>query len=288
MILSTQFASSGAFDEGLSTFYCDSNYWQFVHEQETLYNSGTNKSKKEGSVKSTIVLFNHCHIKGVIETAYHLRNQLEEGSKTLKDYIRPILLIIAPPLIGENETALYTLKQQLIKTGIPQEEIKLKTNAIDELEGIVLTCKSCKVRYILTVHNLHKSWKCPFAYIIASLADLKSIYDLSPVLYTALHKDLSTNYPVPFNTVCLLTACSKFEELKTLFQQNIQTDTFSPVHHFKFKDAFLELLKCQSVFEVLKMASKNRLEGIQLSNTIPDNRVINEIKRLCNASSNYH
>ncbi|MFX5752334.1 hypothetical protein ABTE32_23220, partial [Acinetobacter baumannii] len=74
----------------------------------------------------------------------HLAIQQEKnGGK----YIRPIVLFQAQPKSGEDNTTFEKLKEQLLRINIPADQIKIKTAEIDELKGIDLLSKKCKVRY---------------------------------------------------------------------------------------------------------------------------------------------
>ena len=42
--------------------------------------------------------------------------------------------------------------------------------------------KDCPVRYIITINALKEGWDCPFAYILASLADKSSEVDVTQIL----------------------------------------------------------------------------------------------------------
>lgn len=66
--------------------------------------------------------------------------------------------------------------------GIPEDQIKIKTADINELKGIDLMNRECTVLYIITVNALKEGWDCPFAYILASLADKSSAVDVEQVL----------------------------------------------------------------------------------------------------------
>jgi type III restriction enzyme len=67
------------------------------------------------------------------------------------------------------------IKEFLIKERkISEEEIAIKTSKSNELEGIDLFAKSCKVRYIITVNALAEGWDCSFAYVLISVANIGS------------------------------------------------------------------------------------------------------------------
>ncbi|MEE1178114.1 MAG: hypothetical protein U0K71_14045 [Paludibacteraceae bacterium] len=88
----------------------------------------------------------------------------------------------------------------LVDCGIPESQIKIKTANINELKGIDLKSEECQVRYIITVNALKEGWDCPFAYILASLANKTSNIDVEQILgrilrqpYTRKHKSILLN-----------------------------------------------------------------------------------------------
>jgi len=142
--------------------------------------------KKQHMVKLPVIVANRPSRGEAIESALILRRQLEEiaiqeeakGGK----YIRPIVLFQAQPRTGEDNTTYEKTKQKLIELGIPEDQIKIKTADINELKGIDLMSRECAVRYIVTVNALKEGWDCPFAYILASLADKSSAVDVEQIL----------------------------------------------------------------------------------------------------------
>jgi type III restriction enzyme len=142
--------------------------------------------KKQHMVKLPVIVANRPSCGEAIESALILRRQLEkiaieEEAKGGK-YIRPIVLFQAQPRTGEDKTTYEKTKEKLIESGIPADQIKIKTADINELKGIDLMSRDCPVRYIITVNALKEGWDCPFAYILASLADKSSAVDVEQIL----------------------------------------------------------------------------------------------------------
>ena len=163
--------------------------------------------KKQHMVKLPVIVSNQPSRNEAIESAIILRKRLEDiaikeeaaGGK----YIRPIVLFQAQPRTGENKTTFEKTKEQLINAGIPEAQIKIKTADINELKGLDLMSRDCPVRYIITVNALKEGWDCPFAYILASLADKSSAVDVEQILGRILrmphvqqhgHELLNTSY----------------------------------------------------------------------------------------------
>ena len=105
------------------------------------------------------------------------------------------------------------MKQTLLDLKIPEEQIKIKTAEIDELKGVDLMSPDCPVRYIITINALKEGWDCPFAYILASLADKSSAVDVEQIVGRVLRLPNATrNSHDILNLSYVLTASAKFQE----------------------------------------------------------------------------
>jgi type III restriction enzyme len=99
----------------------------------------------------------------------------------------------------------------LIEKGIKESEIKIKTADKNELAGLDLMSSDCEVRYIITVNALKEGWDCPYAYILASLADKNSAVDVEQILGRVLRLPYTRKNPNPMlNMSYVLTASNKF------------------------------------------------------------------------------
>lgn len=154
--------------------------------------------KKENMVKLPVIVENRNSPRDVLSAAIRMRNSLERLAKENEanggKYIRPIVLFQAQPKTEEDNVTFDKIKWQLIDVGIPENQIKIKTANKDELKGIDLMSRDCEVRYIITVNALKEGWDCPFAYILATLANKTSKVDVEQILgrilrqpYTAQH-----------------------------------------------------------------------------------------------------
>lgn len=180
--------------------------------------------KRENMVKLPVIVYNHQDKTEVINSALQLQKRLElqareEETKGGK-YIRPIVLFQAQPKNGkdflneeEEKSNVQKLKDKLIELKIPAEHIKIKTAHINEIKGIDLMSKACEIRYIITINALKEGWDCPFAYILASLADKSSAVDVEQILGRVLRQPyvMKHNFPL-LNVSYVLTASSKFIE----------------------------------------------------------------------------
>lgn len=140
--------------------------------------------KAENMVKLPVILYNRPSQEEVIADALDLRNRLEEFAKKEPSgrYIRPIVLFQAQPRQAENKETFEKLKKRLVESGIPEDEIAIKTADINELKNINLQSPECRIKYIVTVNALKEGWDCPFAYILASLANRTSTVDVEQIL----------------------------------------------------------------------------------------------------------
>lgn len=142
--------------------------------------------KKEHMVKLPVIVYNRKTQDDVFVSAISLRQKLENQAKKLEDaggkYIRPIVLFQAQPRVGNESTTYEKIKATLIDFGIPEEEIAIKTANIDEIKTQNLMSKDCKIRFIITVNALKEGWDCPFAYILATVANRSSRVDVEQIL----------------------------------------------------------------------------------------------------------
>jgi len=129
--------------------------------------------KSEDMVKIPIELVSAPQWQSVIEQGIEKRNELEKTTKKKKDaYIRPIALLQAEADRNDDKVTVEKIKDFLIERKIPEEEIAIKTSKKNDLEGVDLFSKRCKIRYIITVNALAEGWDCSFAYVLVSVANL--------------------------------------------------------------------------------------------------------------------
>ena len=171
--------------------------------------------KKENMVKLPVIVYNRQSQEDVLIGAIDLRGNLEkaaiEEQKQTGKYIRPIVLFQAQPKGKEDNTTFEKLKQRLISIGIPADEIAIKTSEVNELRNVDLLLESCKIRYIITVNALKEGWDCPFAYILATLANRTSAIDVEQVLGRILRQPYTKQHQSHFlNMSYVLTSSNDF------------------------------------------------------------------------------
>lgn len=169
------------------------------------------KLKRANMVKLPVIVYNHRSTSDVITSAINLQRSLERKALAQEAdgerYIRPIVLFQAQSKTADDNITFDKIKKQLTDIGIPEEQIKIKTASKDEIKNTDLLSRDCPVRYIITVNALKEGWDCPFAYILASLANKSSRVDVEQILgrvlrlpYTTKHRDDLLNLSYVFTS----------------------------------------------------------------------------------------
>jgi type III restriction enzyme len=219
--------------------------------------------KREHMVKLPVIVYNHPDKTEVINSALQLQRRLElqaiEEQMKGGKYIRPIVLFQAQPKNGkdflneeEEKSNVQKLKEKLIELKIPVEQIKIKTATINEIKGIDLMSKGCEVRYIITINALKEGWDCPFAYILASLADKSSAVDVEQILGRVLRQPYVMKHKVPLlNLSYVLTASSKFLDTLDNIVKGLNKAGFSDKDYKLADPTMLEEAKKQDALQQL-------------------------------------
>lgn len=167
-------------------------------------------------VKLPVVVRNLPDQAAVIAHAIDLRARLEAEAKAEQvnggSYIRPIVLFQAEPKNKDDSLSFEKLRDELVKQhAIDPDWVKIKTANVDELKGIDLLADNCPVRFIITVNALKEGWDCPFAYVLATLADRSSAIDVEQILGRILRQPyIRLHGQAPLNMSYVLTASSVF------------------------------------------------------------------------------
>jgi superfamily II DNA or RNA helicase len=145
-------------------------------ESNVLVEIHSSELKEEEMVKLPLVLQSHTQWQTAMLQGVLRREELEKIAKKEREEIRPIALLQAEQeKEDERKITVGKIKEFLIKERkIPAEEIAIKTSKNNELEGIDLFDKKCKIKYIITVNALAEGWDCSFAYILISVANIGS------------------------------------------------------------------------------------------------------------------
>jgi len=248
--------------------------------------------KKENMVKLPVIVYNHQDKTEVINTSLQLQKRLEiqaeEEEKKGGKYIRPIVLFQAQPRNGkdflneeEEKSNVQKLKEKLVELKIPEAQIKIKTANINEIRGTDLMRKDCQVRYIITINALKEGWDCPFAYILASLADKNSAVDVEQILGRVLRQPyvMKHNFPL-LNLSYVLTASTKFLETLDNIVKGLNKAGFSD-NDYKLADSFnLEEARKQEASQQLTVFSSVQETENKSANTPQQEDITNDIDAL--------
>ncbi|HEY5589686.1 MAG TPA: DEAD/DEAH box helicase family protein [Paludibacter sp.] len=241
--------------------------------------------KKENMIKLPVIVYNHQDKTEVINSALQLQKRLElqaiEEEKKGGKYIRPIVLFQAQPKNGKNfkdeeeeKSNVQKLKEKLIELKIPANQIKIKTANVNEIKSEDLMSKECEVRFIITINALKEGWDCPFAYILASLADKSSPIDVEQILGRILRQPyvMKHNFPL-LNLSYVLTASSKFLDTLDSIVKGLNKAGFSD-HDYKVADpAMLEEAKKEDPLLQLTVFPSNEETAEDITSDIDTSRI---------------
>lgn len=169
-------------------------------------------------VKLPVIVRNLPDQESVIAHAIDLRARLESDAKAEKanggTYIRPIVLFQAEPKNKDGSFSFEKLKDRLVKQhAVHPDWVKIKTANVDELKGVDLLAEDCPVRFLITINALKEGWDCPFAYVLATLADRSSAIDVEQILGRILRQPhIRPHGHAPLNMSYVLTASAVFSQ----------------------------------------------------------------------------
>jgi type III restriction enzyme len=243
--------------------------------------------KRENMVKLPVIVYNHQDKTEVINSALQLQKRLElqaiEEEKKGGKYIRPIVLFQAQPKNGKNfkdeaeeKSNVQRLKDKLIELKIPADHIKIKTAYVNEIKSEDLMSKDCQVRYIITINALKEGWDCPFAYILASLADKSSAIDVEQILGRVLRQPyvMKHNFAL-LNVSYVLTASAKFLDTLDNIVKGLNKAGFSEKDYKLADSTMLEEAKKQEPLEQLTIFSSTYETDDDITADIDTTRISN-------------
>jgi len=147
----------------------------------TLYNVRAAELKEEEMIKLPIVLVEHSEWELAVDEAIARRASLEHDAQKEKEYIRPILLFQAQS--KDKPTTVEVLKNYLVETAnLPENQIRIATGEQKQLDDIDIFSPDEPTRFIITVEALKEGWDCSFAYVLCSLANVKSDTSIEQLL----------------------------------------------------------------------------------------------------------
>jgi type III restriction enzyme len=154
-----------------------------------LHSTSAAELKADSMIKLPIRLETRPNWKELLDDAITMRNHLEdvanEERKLTGEYIRPIMLIQAQSQSqGQERLTVEVVEKCLLEDcSIPSDQICRATGVDRGLDGVTdLLQPSCKLRYIITVQALREGWDCPFAYVLCSVAEMRSSTAVEQIL----------------------------------------------------------------------------------------------------------
>lgn len=148
--------------------------------------------KDEQMVKLPVVVYRRHGKREVVQDAILLQQKLEMVAADAEakggGYIRPIALLQAESRGSEDAETYEKLKAKLVDAGIPAEQIAIRVSGKDELGDADLMSRACPIRYVITVEALSEGWDCPFAYILATVANKTSKVSVEQIVGRVLRQ----------------------------------------------------------------------------------------------------
>ncbi len=145
--------------------------------------------KAANMIKLPIVLEALTGFKEVMASAIAMRGELEKEAdaerKVKGEYIRPILLLQAEPHDKDRPDALTVeVVEKALREEhyIPEAQIAVATGVERGLDGVDLNKEDCPIKYVITQSALKEGWDCPFAYVLCSVANLRSATAVEQIL----------------------------------------------------------------------------------------------------------
>ncbi|WP_109056675.1 DEAD/DEAH box helicase [Bifidobacterium callitrichidarum] len=171
--------------------------------------------KAEEMVKLPVIVYRRDGKTETIQDAIMLRRRLEQiaaiNEEKTGHHIRPIALLQAERKGADNAATFRKLKEKLVDAGIPEEHIAIRTGDVDELGGTDLQARGCPIRYVITVEALSEGWDCPFAYVLATVANKTSRTSVEQLVGRVLRQPYAQHAKSgALNTSYVLTSSADF------------------------------------------------------------------------------
>ena len=153
-----------------------------------LYTVSAAELQAEDMIKMPIQLEVEPDWKRLLATAIAQRNVLEVGAEKEREetgeYIRPVMLIQAQPRRRDREPLTVEIVERCLleEHNIPENQIARATGEDRGLDDVDINDPECQIRYVITVQALREGWDCPFAYILCSVAEMRSSTAVEQIL----------------------------------------------------------------------------------------------------------
>ena len=153
-----------------------------------LYTVSAAELQAEDMIKMPIQLETDPDWKRLLDAAITQRNALEIDAEKEREetgeYIRPVMLIQAQPRRRDRETLTVEVVEECLleEHGIPEKHIARATGEDKGLDDVDINDPECEIRYVITVQALREGWDCPFAYVLCSVAEMRSSTAVEQIL----------------------------------------------------------------------------------------------------------
>ena len=153
-----------------------------------LYTVSAAELQAEDMIKMPIQLETDPDWNRLLTTAIAQRDALEVDAAREREetgeYIRPVMLIQAQPRSKDRETLTVEVVERCLieEHGIPEEQIARATGEDKGLDDVDINDPECQIRYVITVQALREGWDCPFAYVLCSVAEMRSSTAVEQIL----------------------------------------------------------------------------------------------------------
>ena len=153
-----------------------------------LYTVSAAELQAENMIKMPIQLETKPEWKRLLTNAIAQRDTLEVDAEKEREetgeYIRPVMLIQAQPRRRDRETLTVEVVERCLleEHNIPEDQIARATGEDKGLDNVDLNDPECQIRYVITVQALREGWDCPFAYVLCSVAEMKSSTAVEQIL----------------------------------------------------------------------------------------------------------
>ncbi|MYG07422.1 restriction endonuclease subunit R [Candidatus Poribacteria bacterium] len=159
-----------------------------LNPANVLYTVSAAELQAEDMIKMPIQLETIPEWKRLLAAAITQRSALEIDAEKEREetgeYIRPVMLIQAQPKNKDRETLTVEVVERCLleEHNIPEEQIARATGEDRGLDDVDINDRKCPIRYVITVQALREGWDCPFAYVLCSVAEMRSSTAVEQIL----------------------------------------------------------------------------------------------------------
>ncbi|HRZ81825.1 MAG TPA: DEAD/DEAH box helicase family protein, partial [Candidatus Hydrogenedentes bacterium] len=195
--------------------------------------------KAERMIKMPIRLETRPEWKELLADAVACQRNLEKIARMERqqtgEYIRPIVLVQAQAHSKQQDTlSVEEVRRCLLEDHrVPEEQVAVATGTTNEIENVDILSEGCEIRFVITMQALREGWDCPFAYVLCSVAELKSATYIEQILGRVMRLPKATEKNHEELNVAYAFASSPYWS----HVANMLTDALVRVHGFEKQDA---------------------------------------------------